>query len=149
MKIEAIKRILCATDFSQESEKATEFAASMALEIKNSELILINVIKPIPAFSGDITEESQIVDSENDIKRNSEEKMMSLIRDIQNSGVNKVRGLVVIGDPAFMIVQESDKSGASLIVLGTRKHGFKRGIILGSVSERVSANSPVSVLIVR
>ena len=75
--------------------------------------------------------------------------MMSLIRDIQNSGVNNVRGLVVIGDPAFMIVQESDKSGASLIVLGTRKHGFKRGIILGSVSERVSANSPVSVLIVR
>jgi nucleotide-binding universal stress UspA family protein len=149
MKVEAIKRILCATDFSKESEKAIEFAASMALEIKDSELILINVIKPIPAFSGDLTEESQIVDSENDIKRNSEEKMMSLIRDIQNSGVKNVRGLVVIGDPAFMIVQESDKSGASLIVLGTRKHGFKRGIILGSVSERVSANSPVSVLIVR
>ena len=149
MKVEAIKRILCATDFSKESEKAIEFAASMALGIKDSELILINVIKPIPAFSGDLTEESQIVDSENDIKRNSEEKMMSHIRDIQNSGVNNVRGLVVIGDPAFMIVQEADKSGASLIVLGTRKHGFKRGIILGSVSERVSANSPVSVLIVR
>ena len=149
MKVEAIKRILCATDFSKESEKAIEFAASMALGIKDSELILINVIKPIPAFSGDLTEESQIVDSENDIKRNSEEKMMSHIRDIQNSGVKNVRGLVVIGDPAFMIVQESDKSGASLIVLGTRKHGFKRGIILGSVSERVSANSPVSVLIVR
>ena len=36
-----------------------------------------------------------------------------------------------------------------LVVMGNRRPGYKKGIFLGSVSSRVAADSPTSVLIVR
>jgi nucleotide-binding universal stress UspA family protein len=44
------KRILCPTDFSDPAAKALKVAADMALDY-SSELLVVNVVEPIPTIS--------------------------------------------------------------------------------------------------
>lgn len=53
------------------------------------------------------------------------------------------------GNPADVIVQEAEDSGADLIVIGTRGHNAARRVLLGSVSTNVVHHATVDVLVVR
>jgi nucleotide-binding universal stress UspA family protein len=54
-----------------------------------------------------------------------------------------------VGNPADVMVQEAEDSGADMIVVGTRGlHATKR-IFLGSVSTNVVHHAPCDVLVVR
>jgi nucleotide-binding universal stress UspA family protein len=53
------------------------------------------------------------------------------------------------GNPADVIVQEAEESGADLIVVGTRGHNLAQRAILGSVSTNVVHHATVDVLVVR
>ena len=61
----------------------------------------------------------------------------------------KITDKTVLGNPVDEILRNINEEKPDLVVMGNKKHGFRRGIFTGSVSERVSADSPVSVLIVR
>ncbi|MCL4334891.1 MAG: universal stress protein [Candidatus Thermoplasmatota archaeon] len=149
MKLQSVKKILCATDLSEESEKAVEFAASLASGLKGAQLVLISVIKPIPAYSEDFGADSSIMESEAELKNKRENEISEIVQGIKKEGVTNVTGIVTIGDPVLKILEMSKEIKADLIILGNRKRGFTKGIFLGSVSERVASNSSVSVLIVR
>lgn len=56
---------------------------------------------------------------------------------------------VVAGTPADVIVNESTRLGADVVVMGWRGHGAVRRHLMGSVSRRVVRHTPASVLIVR
>ena len=53
------------------------------------------------------------------------------------------------GNPADVIVQEAEESGADLIVVGTRGLGATRRAFMGSVSTNVVHHAPCDVLVVR
>lgn len=53
------------------------------------------------------------------------------------------------GDPAETILRVAGEEGHDLIVLGSHGHGRIRRALLGSVSERVLAASPLPVLLMR
>lgn len=53
------------------------------------------------------------------------------------------------GNPADVIVQEAEESGADLIIVGTRGHNAAQRAILGSVSTNVVHHATVDVLVVR
>jgi len=53
------------------------------------------------------------------------------------------------GNPADVIVQEAEESGADLIVVGTRGLNAARRLLLGSVSTTVVHHAPCDVLVVR
>jgi nucleotide-binding universal stress UspA family protein len=53
------------------------------------------------------------------------------------------------GNPADVIVQEAEESGADLIVVGTRGLSAARRAILGSVSTNVVHHATCDVLVVR
>jgi nucleotide-binding universal stress UspA family protein len=53
------------------------------------------------------------------------------------------------GNPADVIVQEADESGADLIVVGTRGLNAAQRVILGSVSTNVVHHAKCDVLVVR
>jgi nucleotide-binding universal stress UspA family protein len=56
---------------------------------------------------------------------------------------------VLSGNPKEVILEESKKWNADLIVVGSHgRHGFKR-FLLGSVSEAVAMNAHCSVVVVR
>jgi nucleotide-binding universal stress UspA family protein len=56
---------------------------------------------------------------------------------------------VVHDTPAQAIVEEAEKWGADLIIMGSHGYGFWRRALLGSVSNAVVHHAPCSVLVVR
>ena len=57
--------------------------------------------------------------------------------------------LVGIGEPADEIVALAKKQGTTLIVMGSRGQSLARGILLGSVSEKVIRHAHCAVTVVR
>jgi len=53
------------------------------------------------------------------------------------------------GDPADVLVQEAEATGAGLIVVGTRGTGAAKRWLIGSVSTKVVHHAPCDVLVVR
>jgi nucleotide-binding universal stress UspA family protein len=53
------------------------------------------------------------------------------------------------GDPADVLVQEAEESGADLIVVGTRGLNVAQRWLIGSVSTKVVQHAPCDVLVVR
>jgi nucleotide-binding universal stress UspA family protein len=58
-------------------------------------------------------------------------------------------GHVVPDDPAVAILDVAQREGADLVVVGSRGLGGMKRFLRGSVSARVAAHAPMSVLIVQ
>jgi len=56
---------------------------------------------------------------------------------------------VIEGSPKVVILEEAEKFGANLIVVGSHGHGAVAGFLLGSVSQGVALHAKCSVEIVR
>ena len=65
-----------------------------------------------------------------------------------NSNVS-VSTAVIEGSPKVVILEEAEKFGANLIVVGSHGHGAVAGFLLGSVSQAVALHAKCSVEIVR
>lgn len=59
-----------------------------------------------------------------------------------------VESHLVVADPASAILDVAERSGADLIVVGSRGHGRIKRFVRGSVSARVATHAPHSVLVV-
>lgn len=57
-------------------------------------------------------------------------------------------GHVVVDDPAAAIIDVAEREGADLVIVGSRGLGDVRRFLRGSVSSRVAAHAPMSVLVV-
>ncbi|MHB8360965.1 MAG: universal stress protein [Thermoplasmataceae archaeon] len=147
---EKLNNILIAVDFSEESDKAVEFAAALVTHSLDTTLHIVHVIKPYYAPIGDATGTAEVLQEEKEeaIKK-AKNNIEKIVTSLKAHGIKNVQGNVKIGDPVNMTIAAIDEYKVGLIIMGTRKHGFKKGIFMGSVSQRISANSKVSVLIVR
>jgi nucleotide-binding universal stress UspA family protein len=148
--LQQLKRILVATDFSEEADKAVDFAAALVSRDNESTLYIVHAVKPsfVP-LSDDFGAAEYVIDDNEQLLKEHEARVKNLAAALKQKGLKKVHTVVSLGDPENVIINAAEEFKVGLIVMGTRKHGFKKGIFLGSVSERVSANSPVSVLVVR
>jgi len=61
----------------------------------------------------------------------------------------RTKALVLRGDPAEQIIARAKRERAELIVMGSRGLSDIRSFLLGSVSHKVTAHAPCSVLVVR
>lgn len=61
----------------------------------------------------------------------------------------KIVRLVLWGDAASQIVKQATKSNADLIIMGTRGLGNLRGLLIGSVSNKVIHNAKCPTLLVK
>ncbi len=61
----------------------------------------------------------------------------------------KIEKEFTVGSPKKLIVEESEKWGADLIIVGSHGRGFWGRNLLGSVSDAVVHHAPCSVLVVR
>lgn len=145
-----LKSVLCATDFSEGSDKAVEFAAGLMLKQEDGVLYLLHVVKPILTSVNGTLGSGETFAGENDlILKEARVQLEKIAKEIREAGVADVEVSVKTGNPVSVILDAVIEHKVELVVMGNRKYGFRKGIILGSVSARVSANSPVSVLIVR
>jgi nucleotide-binding universal stress UspA family protein len=136
------KKILVALDGSDNSARALDLAADLASQY-GATLYLVYAIDqpPIHAEAGrlarEATEKQQRAAAEEVLDRNAQRVPLERI-----TGIEK---LIVDGDAATSIVELAAERGMDLIVMGTRGLGRLRGLLLGSVAQKVIslANCPV------
>lgn len=66
-----------------------------------------------------------------------------------SAGVGEVDSATLEGAPGEMIVSEAVSRGADMIVLGSRGLGALRGMLQGSVSQKVVTHASCTVVVVR
>jgi len=129
------QRILCCTDFSDQSEQSVEYAVSLATEY-GGELTFLHVLEDL-AGSADI---------ENEIAK----AMQSLEKRISPETRRncKVKTLVRIGNPYQQILELAVESQTDLLVMGVRGRNALDVAVFGSTTYRGVQLGPCPVLVV-
>ena len=137
----ALDRILLATDFTSASDKALEYALSLA-RYYDSTLVLAHIVPPIFA-SG----EGEDWFSKTDLQKDAVERMKALADDLQDEEV-PFQTRIEEGATRRHLVDLAERTDADLIVMGT--HGLLKvdRFILGSMAEAVLRNTSRPVLTV-
>lgn len=77
------------------------------------------------------------------------EKALAVLRESPTTGALPITIEVVEGAPKRVIVDEAERWGADLLVLGSHGYGAIGRLLLGTVSQAVAAHAQCSVLIAR
>lgn len=75
-------------------------------------------------------------------------RLAAWLRSVARPGV-QYQPLVMPGDPRQHILDEAERRGADLIVVGSKRHTRIGGLLLGSVSERIARSAERDLLVVR
>jgi nucleotide-binding universal stress UspA family protein len=134
------ERTLVATDSSEPSKRAVEFAAALA-ETHGSEIIVLHAVPRVVSRLG--TSDLEEPDA-------ARELVDETLRDLKDRGLN-ARGEIVRvleGHMARGIVETAAAADADVIIMGTRGRSDFGGLFLGSVTHRVLhlAEKPVIVV---
>jgi universal stress protein A len=144
-----ISRILVATDFSEPSNAALEYAKTLA-EALGASLNLVHVFED-PYSTGGVFGTEMYVPEPPELR----ESMLADIRQRLNESVARLdprfhaSGELCIGPTAKAIVDYAADGGIDLIVMGTHGRGGMAHLLMGSVAERVVRTAPCPVLTVR
>jgi nucleotide-binding universal stress UspA family protein len=140
------KRILVATDFSEQAAKAVE--AALALAVRNqAELHLVHALEvALPLF-----EPYAVVipaDWVGEARKLAQEKLDAAHATVAARGLT---GTTHLGDvpAAHAIAERAREIGADLVVVGTHGHTGLKHVVLGSVAERTVEYAPCSVWTVK
>lgn len=160
------KKILVATDASEYSRKALISALEIAAHF-GSEIELLHVVHVNPTYVhsdifSDIIPEKEIAEiafekidtwqatpqQETRIKEIANSILEKTLADIDVSKAVLKKKIIVAYHPVVGIISEC-KKGFDLLIMGTRGLGMIKGVMLGSVTQRVLAEAPCPVLVVK
>jgi nucleotide-binding universal stress UspA family protein len=130
-----LQRILCCTDFSDQSEQALEYAVFLATEY-GGELTLLHVLEDL-AGSADV---------ENEIAKVKESLEKCLSPETRRNC--KTKTLVRIGKPYQQILELGLEFRPDVIVMGVRGRNALDLAVFGSTTYRVVQLGPCPVLVV-
>ena len=154
--IPKIRKILYATDLSENSIYAFYFAIDFAQK-HNANIIILHVVEPIPPRVYLYVEKETIVKNEEDhIKEGIEEiknRLQSFCRRVEGQIGSPCielvsKTLVLLGHPTEEILNTADREDCDLIILGTHGKGFLAHTFLGSVSSAVLHRTRKPVFII-
>ena len=174
-----MKNIVVATDGSHDARKAVEVAADIAAAMGARLIIahvlmhhrppeelerMARVEHMLPAVAGHGVSPANnvpgsMIEVFEDIDRTADaERVVAVIgdqilrlaeSDAKARGAKDVATEILSGDYAESIAEFAKKEGAEMIVVGTRGLGTIKGILLGSVSRKLSHVAECSVLTVK
>lgn len=137
------KKILCATDFSERSYHAIDYALRFA-KISNGTLILAHIVH-VPA--GDLMGEEYTLNFSEAESR--ARKMLEELRVARLGGYPNCEIVVEAGDPAEHILKIAKTNDVDLIVTATHGRSTLASLVMGSVAEKIIRHAPCPVFIVR
>lgn len=165
-----IKKILYATDLSENARYAFAYAASLA-DLYNAAITIIHVLPEIPDrldknivgyISAERWEEikSQNVDEAREALIGKRRDHLTIKDALHQFSENVKEGhedagfitddiVVVRGNPVEEILKSAEKINCDLIVMGTHGHGPLADAMMGSTARRVLRRSRKPVLVVR
>jgi universal stress protein A len=143
------KKILFATDFSENSTPARERAIEYA-KVFGAELMILHVVNSrllgYPTFAERVPVDFALI--ERNIQEGVEQELRSMSEDVGRE-VQHVTTYHLSGAPAEEIVRFANEYEVDLIVMGTHGWtGFKH-LIVGSTAENVVRSAHCPVLTVR
>jgi nucleotide-binding universal stress UspA family protein len=143
----ALKRLLCATDFSDGAVAALEVAVVLARPFQ-AEIRIVHV-RRVPVPSG--RPMACLAQAPGIEAKSPTDLMHDLDRFRQAALVSGVatQCAMLEGDPSDQIVREAKHTAADVIVMGRHSQGASNPWILGSVAECVLRKAPCPVVVVR
>ena len=141
--MEAIKKILIATDGSDNTKEAVSYGLWLAKEL-GAEVTALYVIDQTSFVSFPM--DSSIVSVYSLLENEGKRAVEDVKAEGDAVGV-KVTPMVLEGSPTRKIVETA--AGFDLVVLGTLGRSALSKLFMGSVAERVTRYAPCPVLVVR
>jgi len=139
-------RILVCTDGSEHSQRAVKEAAKIAASLKHVEIYIINVCKRV---------ESSVFDYDKTLLRFENDKITERAKIILHAAEKvfeeiNIKPVTILkrGQPGLEIINEVSEGNFDLVILGTRKVGGFKKLLLGSVCNAVVQRVSTNVMIV-
>ncbi|HEY5593892.1 MAG TPA: universal stress protein [Nitrospiria bacterium] len=144
-----LHRILLATDFSDFSNEALDYAVYLSRGF-GADLYLLHVFEP-PFFSHSgvsLNVRPEVHQWIMEVKQEAQEKLGKLAEEVRHHGA-KVHPIFKEGTPFVEILKVAGEIPADLIVLGTHGRTGLTHVLMGSVAERIVRKSSCPVFTVR
>jgi nucleotide-binding universal stress UspA family protein len=140
-------KILFATDFSESSEHAFEYALSLAQQFR-CRLTILHVINEPVDLRGFYVPHVSFENLEKEIEEGAEQ-MMAKFCATHITDFTDYETLIVTGIPYEEILKFAEKNQVSFIVLGTQGRSGIDHLLFGSTAERVVRKALCPVVTVR
>lgn len=140
-------RILVATDFSELSAEAVQYARSLA-DRYSGELIILHVIDDAPVLAFHTMELTTDVVLE-DTTNSTEQHLQQFVKDHDIRAAHGLRLATRRGNPHEEIARFAEEEGVGLIVMATHGRTGLAHVMLGSVAEKVVQHSRIPVLTIK
>jgi nucleotide-binding universal stress UspA family protein len=140
-----IKHILCATDFTETSARAIDYAASLAKGLNVPVTVVHAYEIPVYGFpDGALIATAEITQR---ITQAAQEALDKTVKDLVSRGV-EAKGVLRTGAPWDEVISVGQEQKADMIIIGTHgRKGLARAL-LGSVAENVIRTSTIPVLVI-
>ena len=145
------KTICVAVDGSNSSLKGVEAACEIAKSFE-SRLILLHVIRDmkVPSELKRYISSEKLGEPRHAALQEVADEILARAQQVaEESGAQNIQIKTLNGDPAMTLVRGARAEGADLIVLGTRGLGKVEGMLIGSVSRKVTDISEISLMIIK
>lgn len=139
--------LLVATDFSEGSDYAFDYALTLAQKF-SSKLVLIHVVNEPVDLRGFYVPHVSFENLEKEILEGAEKMMERFCKD-NLADYPDFEKHVISGIPYEEVVRMADECGADLIVMGTHGRKGVDRMLFGSTAERVVRNARCPVMTVR
>ena len=155
-----IKRILYATDLSENARYAFGYAVSLANR-HDAKITVLHVVEELSSFAQSMVADMMGEKRLADIKTGKEKEVISELKIRLEEFCDNVRHeqpscpfvvdntIVVTGHPVDQIVHQAAEMDADLIVIGSHGRGGLADVTMGSTSRRVLRRCAMPVLVVR
>ena len=141
-----IRKILCAVDFSDQSARVADHAATLARGL-GAEVLCLYVAPSLSQYVGFKVPASAIDDFVGEIVTGAEDTMNGFMADHFQDV--EATAKVATGYAAEEILETAEQEGVDMIVMGTHgRRGIDR-ILFGSVAEKVVKTAKCAVVTVR
>jgi len=146
------KTILAATDGSEHADRAVDVAASIA-GIYQAKLILVHVLPDVvnehlPEHIEKFIEFERL-DVGEVLNAMGDGALDRALKRAREQGVEDIEAVLATGSPAKEILEIAERYNVDFIVMGSRGCGDLEGLLMGSVSHKVSHLAKQTCITVR
>ncbi len=139
-------KFLLAVDGSDVSNKAVlDFIKLLDWYKETPEIHLVNVQYPLHGNAPMLIDKVRI----NEYHQEKGMKELQAARETMNKAGANYQFHIIVGDPAEMILRYGSEKQCDQTILGPRKLGAVKGLLLGSVASKVMQLSTIPVLLIK
>lgn len=141
------RTILAGTDGSESSLRAVDRAAEMAHKCAGKLVLVCAYTTPLNGAAA-LRDELMGAAAEVSGEESSKRVLVKAAERAGTRGAADIETVSIDGAPAVSLLDEADRQGADLIVIGNRGLNTLTGRVLGSIPEAVFRKSRIDVLVV-